>query len=52
MESDKQTMEEKDFKVWVFFSVSNAAATKLYTECKSLNNFERGPTQEIPVKLS
>ena len=35
-------MEEKDFKIWVFFSHSDAAATKVYTECKSLNNFERG----------
>ena len=29
LESDKQIMEEKDFKVTVFFSLSDAAATKV-----------------------
>ena len=44
--SDKQIMEEKDFEVWVFSHFLILQQPKFYTECKSLNNFERGPTKE------
>ena len=53
LESDKQIMEKRILKLGYFSPFVMPEQPKLYIKCKSLNNFERGPTKEhsCEVKL-